>query len=104
MQALASAGCKAAQVLHAAGLVHRDFKMENIVQLQPGGSYMVIDLEAVGKAGADLPPGFGLRSWSHDTLTNNRYTTSADMHMIGSLTNKMLQGGPRPLRRIDPVC
>ena len=67
--------------MHAAGLVYRDFKMENIVHLQPG-SYMVIDLEAVGKAGADLPAAFILRSWSDDTLTNERYTTSSDMHTI----------------------
>ena len=98
---MASTCCKAAQVLHAAGLVYRDFKMENTVQLQPG-SYMVIDLEAVSKAGADLPAGFGLRSWSHDTLTDERYTTSSDMHMIGCLTDTMLQGGPRPLRSIEP--
>ena len=70
--------------------MYRDFKMENIVQLQPG-SYMIIDLEAVAQAGADLPPGFGLRTWDHDTLTNGRYTTSSDMHMIGSLTDKLLR-------------
>ena len=70
--------------------MYRHFKMENIVQLQPG-SYMIIDLEAVAQAGADLPPGFGLRTWDYDTLTNGRYTTSSDMHMIGSLTDKMLR-------------
>ncbi len=91
VQALAAACCNAARVLHAAGLVYRDFKMDNIVQLQPG-SYMVVDLEAVRKAGAGrLPAGFRLRGWGRKTLTRGQYTTLSDMYEIGDLMGQLLR-------------
>lgn len=76
MQALASACCKAAQVLHAAGCVHCNFCMANIVQLEPG-AYMVIELETVGKADAGpLPAGFAIvNGWNCDTLSKSREYT-----------------------------
>ena len=89
---MAASCCNAAQVLHAAGLVHRDFRIDNIVQMQPG-SYMVIDLETVSKAQAGrLPAGFSLKDWGPETLSSERrYTTTSDMHQISLLINQLLQ-------------
>ena len=95
---MACACCKAAQVLHAAGVVHRDFRMANIVQLGPL-AYMVIDLETVGRQRAEgqrkpepLKEGFSLNGWDSRTLTKSRrYNGYSDMYQIGLLIAEQLR-------------
>ena len=95
---MACACCKAAQVLHRAGFVHRDFRMANIVQLGPL-AYMVIDLETVGQRRAEgrrkpepLKEGFFMNGWDTKTLTKSRrYNGYSDMHQIGLLINELLR-------------
>ena len=89
---MACACCKAAWVLHKAKIVHRDFRMANIVQLG-FRAYMVIDLETVGKRKAGpIPTGFSLTGWRSTTLTaDRRYNTLSDMHQIGLMLDEQLQ-------------
>ena len=90
---MATACCRAAEVLHTAGVVHRNFRMANIVQLKPE-VYMVIDLETVGRKVANpLPASFALTGWNSRTLNKARkYTTASDMHQIGLMIEEQLQG------------
>eukprot|EP00891_Asterochloris_glomerata_P002300 jgi/Astpho2/2300/Aster-03266 len=87
----------AAEVLHVAGFLHRDFRMANIVQVGPG-AYMVINLEAVGqKTTGPLPEGFTPTGWSSNTLNELRqYTSASDMHQIGLMIDEQLQGVVEP--------
>ena len=65
---LAKACCTAAAELHGAGLVHRDFRLSNVVRSgRSEGSYTVIDMEHAGRAGLvwSLEP---LRDWDEGTL------------------------------------
>lgn len=59
VQALAICCCKAASLLHQAGVVHRDIRLDNVAQLGKH-RYMLLDLETVAAAG----PG-ALRSRRH---------------------------------------
>lgn len=52
LHAMATACCRAAQLLHTAKLVHRDLRLPNVVQLGPQ-HYMVIDLESVADLTAE---------------------------------------------------
>ena len=84
---LAFACCRAAQILHARQLVHRDLRMGNVVQLGPS-KYMVIDLESTATVSQPPLPGDFcniLRTCTSDTLENGRYTTASDMYSIGLL-------------------
>jgi hypothetical protein len=81
-------------VLHEAGMVHRDFRFDNIVQLSPD-SYMIIDLESVGDASAGrLPKGFALYGWDAGTLddgwNDGCYTKLSDMYQIGKLVGSQI--------------
>ena len=86
VQALAICCCKAASLLHHAGVVHRDFRLDNIVQLGKQ-HYMLVDLEAVAAADAGaLPPGFSFRAWGNNVLdSHNCFTTMSDMYLVGML-------------------
>lgn len=88
LHALATSVCTAAQMLHTAKLVHRDFRLPNVVQLGPQ-QYMVIDLESVAKATAEgLPKNFQhiLKTCSAEALdAARRFTTLSDMYCIGLL-------------------
>lgn len=87
-RALAVACCTAAKVLHSKGLVHRDMRLPNVVQLE-ALQYMVIDLESAARVSDDaLPGGFErrLRTCSPAALDQQRrFTTLSDMHCIGML-------------------
>lgn len=78
---MASACCKAAQVLHRNKLVHRDFRLPNVVQLAHQ-QYMVIDLESVADVTAKrLPENF------HNVLkTCNAKALDADGRFTPVLT------------------
>lgn len=85
---MATACCTAAQILHAAKLVHRDFRLPNVVQLGPR-QYMVIDLESVASETAKgLSKNFHhiLRTCNAEALdAAGRFTALSDMHCIGLL-------------------
>jgi serine/threonine protein kinase len=89
---VARACCKAAQILHNAGIVHRDLRKENIVCLAPG-KWMVIDLEHAAKADQTVPPDYHLIAWDDNTLDvqgqQRRYTRASDMYLIGCLLAKV---------------
>lgn len=57
LHALATACCSAAQVLQTVGLVHRDLRLPNVVQVGHQ-HYMVIDLESVAGAVAEPLPAY----------------------------------------------
>ncbi len=65
---LAKACCTAAAELHSAGLVHRDFRLRNVVRSNNSkGSYTVIDMEHSGRACLVWPFEL-LRDWDEGTL------------------------------------
>jgi serine/threonine protein kinase len=66
--------CEALCVLHQAGLVHRDIRKDNLVQIGDT-DYMLIDLETVADAdAAALPENFAVfRDWDNRTLEGHRY-------------------------------
>ena len=88
LHAIALATCKAARILHAKGLVHRDLRFANIIELARR-QYVVIDLESVAEVGgAALPENFEqvLRTCKPITLdAQRRYTEASDMYSIGRL-------------------
>ena len=66
---LAKTCCTAAAELHGAGLVHRDFRLSNVVRSDRSeGSYTVIDMEHAGKAGLVWPLEELLQDWDEGTL------------------------------------
>ena len=90
---MASACCKAAQVLHTNKLVHRDFRLPNVVQLAHQ-QYMVIDLESVADVKAKrLPENFYnvLKTCNAEALdADGRFTPLSDMYSIGVLLREAL--------------
>lgn len=90
VQALALCCCKAALLLHQAGVVHRDVRLDNVTQLGRH-RYMLIDLETVAAAdAAALPPTFSLTGWGSSTLdSHRRFTPESDMHQIGALLDEV---------------
>lgn len=70
-------------VFHKAGIVHRDIRWPNILQVA-NGEYVLIDLEHAGLTG-EIPQFEMLTGWSSDTLENGRYTCASDMYQIGKL-------------------
>lgn len=88
LHALATAVCSAAQMLHTAKLVHRDFRLPNVVQIGPQ-QYMVIDLESVADDTAKrLPKNFQhiLKTCTAEALdASGCFTALSDMHCIGLL-------------------
>ncbi len=86
---MALACCQAAQILHSKGLVHRDLRWGNIVQIDPSSKYMVIDLESAAAASplVKLPQGFAnvLRTCTQSALDDGCYTTRSDMYSMGVL-------------------
>ena len=90
---MASACCKAAQVLHTNKLVHRDFRLPNVVQLAHQ-QYMVIDLESVADVKAKrLPENFYnvLKTCNAEALdADGRFTPLSDMYSIGVLLGEAL--------------
>ncbi|DBB14133.1 TPA: hypothetical protein ACH3X3_001085 [Trebouxia sp. C0006] len=95
LHAVASACCKAAQVLHTNKLVHRDFRLPNVVQLAHQ-QYMVIDLESVADVTAKrLPENFHnvLKKCNAEALdADGRFTPLSDMYSIGVLLREALVG------------
>ena len=86
VRALAVCCCKAASLLHKAGVVHRDVRIDNVAQLGKH-RYMLLDLEtaATAHAGA-LSPTYSLTHWGNSVLDSpRRFTTMSDMHLIGVL-------------------
>ena len=66
---LAKTCCTAAAELHRAVLVHRDFRLSNVVRTGSSeGSYTVIDMEHAGRAGQKWPLKGLLRDWDEGTL------------------------------------
>ena len=81
--------------MHAKGLVHRDFRLSNVVQLATQ-HYMVIDLECAARVtDKPLPTNFQqeLRTCSSEALDARRcFTQLSDMYCIG----KLLQAAAPP--------
>jgi hypothetical protein len=80
--------CEALSVLHEAGLVHRDVRLPNVVQVSQE-QFMLIDLETVAAYPFRLPEGFQyFREWSIEMLEGNSYTPMSDMYQLGRLLKK----------------
>jgi serine/threonine protein kinase len=93
---VARAACAAAKVLHAAGLVHRDFREANIVCVEPG-QWMVVDLELAAYADNPVPPGMRLPWWGADALDEcsngaGVFSRMSDMYMIGCMLERIGAG------------
>ncbi|KAK9836521.1 hypothetical protein WJX74_002145 [Apatococcus lobatus] len=56
LHAIALASCEAARILHTKGLVHRDLRFANIIELARR-QYVVIDLESVAEVSSAALPG-----------------------------------------------
>jgi serine/threonine protein kinase len=93
--------CKALAALHCNQLVHRDVRLNNIVQLN--NSFMLIDLETVGRTTAQaLPPGFDcFTDWNDKMLEGGRYTLMSDSYSLGRLMEKDLLGSDASEEAID---
>ncbi|KAH9558299.1 hypothetical protein CY35_06G001100 [Sphagnum magellanicum] len=80
--------CEALSVLHEAGLVHRDVRLPNVVQVSLE-QFMLIDLETVAASPFRLPEGFQyFRGWSIEMLEGSFYTPMSDMYQLGRLLKK----------------
>ncbi|GAQ92297.1 hypothetical protein KFL_009700040 [Klebsormidium nitens] len=112
-RALALACCETARVLHAEGVVHRDFRLPNVVCLGPrtsdedslgtevgtsGGNdedlaFLVIDLEGAAEEGAEVSPDCGLALASRDGVLdeNGTFTAASDMFEIGMVLQSILR-------------
>lgn len=92
LHALAKSCCTAAGILHRTGLVHRDIRLPNVVQLGPL-HYILIDLESAAPVSSErLSADNCLRTCTTAALDQGRFTTASDMYCIG----KVLQEA-RPL-------
>lgn len=77
--------CEALRVLHTNGLVHRDLRLPNIVQISKD-HFVLINLETAAECPNKVPQGFlGLLGWDPDTLEGGVYMTMSDMHQLGQL-------------------
>jgi serine/threonine protein kinase len=77
--------CEALSALHDAGLVHRDVRLPNVVQVSQE-QFMLIDLETVAASPFRLPEGFQyFRGWSIEMLEDSFYTPMLDMYQLGIL-------------------
>jgi serine/threonine protein kinase len=80
--------CEALSVLHEAGLVHRDVRLPNVVQVSQE-QFMLIDLETVAASPFRLLKGFQyLRGWNIEMLEGSFYTPMLDMYQLGRLLEK----------------
>ena len=95
VRCLALACCKTAQVMHSCSLVHRDFRLDNVVRLSDD-SWMVIDLELSSKSPTKLPSDYTQKGWDHATTEPSGpdyklYTPLSDMHQIGIMLSPLLK-------------
>ena len=92
VRALAMCCCKAAKLLHQAGIVHSDIRLDNVAQVGKH-CYMLLDLESVAAADAGaLPHGCSFACWDDVVLDcQNCFTTLSDMHVIGELLSYVMR-------------
>ncbi len=78
-----------AALLHAHGLVYRDWRAANLAQLADE-HFIVLDLESVAAASLS-PVTVRLNGWAGSTLDQNDcYTVMSDVHEIGRLLGHLL--------------
>jgi hypothetical protein len=88
--------CEALYVLHMNGLVHRDIRLPNILQIAKD-QFMLINLEAAATCSNRVPPGFlRLQGWSGDVLEGGYYTMMSDMYHFGQLLASMSDKASSP--------
>lgn len=82
--------------LHRHGLVHRDFRLDNVVRISDN-SWMVIDLELSSKCPTKLPSNYTQKGWDHATTepcgTDHKLFTplSSDMYQIGVMLSPLVK-------------
>lgn len=100
---VALACLKSARVLHEAGIVHTDFRLQNIVWLDEEHC-MVIDLEDCKAAMEPLPARFRqLIAWDECTLEQQGdqlyFTYASDLYQVGLMLAEVLQPDWSPAAR-----
>lgn len=95
LQSFAWACCKAAAILHAKHLVHRDFRVANVVRLTKE-RWLVIDLELCSYAPVVLPASYNQTDWTPCTIEHvegsAHYTYMSDMRQIGVMLDALRKG------------
>ncbi|CAL8466446.1 g5982 [Coccomyxa elongata] len=101
---LAKSCCTATAGLHRAKLVHRDFRLGNVVRTSNvEGLYTVIDMEHAGMAGQKWTLE-KLRDWDEGTLDKDgRYVPSSDVYQIGIMLHDISGGINMPSQFDDMV-
>ncbi|PBP17589.1 serine/threonine protein kinase [Diplocarpon rosae] len=102
----------ALEFMHAAGVAHRDIKLENVLITQTdfGGRVVLTDFGFASYTQADVgrmlsnvgTPGYLAPEVGRAEHTNQRYTTAADMWSLGVLTARLLIGDTIPSE--DELC
>lgn len=81
----------ALKYLHEVGVVHRDIRLANCVQLSKK-FFMLIDLEGAAEADRKPPEGFRFTDWTPATLEDGKYTRKSDVKAVGSMLLKSSGG------------
>ncbi|MFB9236297.1 protein kinase [Plantactinospora siamensis] len=101
--------CSVLAAAHAASLVHRDLKPQNVM-VMPSGAVKVLDFGVAALLGADVPRltatsdtlGTPTYMAPEQALNNNAVGPRADLYALGCVLFEMLTGAP-PYRAESPL-
>ncbi len=105
--AIVAGVCSALATVHAAGVVHRDVKPENVL-LAADGRAMLTDFGVAFVAGQSRTTGAGLPAGTAEYVAPELAggappTPAADVYAVGILLFELLTGAP-PFQAADPVA